>query len=83
MTNDSKLFIPREKADEAGYKPDEYGRWIGPEGDVLSAPLRGADDRPVRFQQEGLGQRQGPHGRVARHPWEKKVIEPQFLMRQR
>jgi hypothetical protein len=30
MTNDSKLFIPREKAEEAGYRPDEYGRWIGP-----------------------------------------------------
>ncbi|MCA8975919.1 MAG: hypothetical protein KDC98_14450, partial [Planctomycetes bacterium] len=35
MTNDSKLFIPRDKAEAAGYRADEYGRWIGPEGDVL------------------------------------------------
>jgi len=35
MTNDSKLFIPRDKAEAAGYEADEYGRWIGPEGDVL------------------------------------------------
>lgn len=35
MTNDSKLFIARDKAEAAGYRADQYGRWIGPEGDVL------------------------------------------------
>jgi hypothetical protein len=35
MTNDSKLFIARDKAEAAGYRADAYGRWIGPEGDVL------------------------------------------------
>ena len=34
MTNDSKLFPPRPVWEEKGYKPDEYGRWIGPDGDV-------------------------------------------------
>jgi len=28
MTNDSKLFIPRPKAEEQGYRPDIYGRWL-------------------------------------------------------
>ncbi|MBZ5708108.1 AAA family ATPase [Nannocystis pusilla] len=42
MTADSKLFIPRDKADEAGYKPDEYGRWIGPEDDVLLPLYQGS-----------------------------------------
>ncbi len=42
MTSDSKLFIPREKAEEAGYEPDEYGRWIGPEGDVLLPLYQGS-----------------------------------------
>lgn len=28
MTNDSKLFPPRPKWEEWGYRPDEYSRWI-------------------------------------------------------
>jgi hypothetical protein len=28
MTNDSKLFPPRTKWEEQGYRPDEYSRWI-------------------------------------------------------
>lgn len=34
MTNDSKLFPPRPVWEEKGYRPDEYGRWIGPDGDI-------------------------------------------------
>lgn len=34
MTNDSKLFPPREQWEAKGYKPDVFGRWIGPDGDV-------------------------------------------------
>ena len=33
MTNDSKLFPPLEQWEAKGYKPDVFGRWIGPEGD--------------------------------------------------
>src|ERR1019366_4960087 len=28
MTNDSKLFPPREKWEDQGYRPDEYGHWL-------------------------------------------------------
>jgi hypothetical protein len=28
MTNDSKLFPPRPKWEENGYRPDEYGHWM-------------------------------------------------------
>ncbi|WP_419937237.1 hypothetical protein [Candidatus Palauibacter sp.] len=28
MTNDSKLFPPRPKWEEKGYRPDEYSRWL-------------------------------------------------------
>jgi len=28
MTNDSRLFPPRPKWEEKGYRPDEYGRWL-------------------------------------------------------
>jgi hypothetical protein len=34
MTNDSKHFPPLEKWEAKGYKPDVFGRWIGPDGDV-------------------------------------------------
>jgi len=35
MTNDSKLFPPLEQWKAKGYKPDVFGRWIGPEGEVV------------------------------------------------
>ena len=31
MTNDSKHLPAAEKWEEKGYKPDVFGRWIGPE----------------------------------------------------
>ena len=34
MTNDSKLFPPLEQWEAKGYRPDVFGRWIGPDGDV-------------------------------------------------
>ena len=34
MTNDSRLFPPLDQWEAKGYKPDVFGRWIGPEGDV-------------------------------------------------
>ena len=32
MTNDSKHFPPLEKWEAKGYKPDVFGRWVGPDG---------------------------------------------------
>ena len=40
MTNDSKLFPPLEQWEAKGYRPDVFGRWIGPEGGG-SAALQG------------------------------------------
>jgi hypothetical protein len=34
MTNDSNLFKPRERWEAKGYRPDPFGRWIGPDGDI-------------------------------------------------
>jgi hypothetical protein len=34
MTNDSKHFPPLEKWEAKGYKPDVFGRWIGPDRDM-------------------------------------------------
>ncbi|MBU0507447.1 hypothetical protein KKH27_01240 [bacterium] len=41
MTNDSKLFPPREKWEAQGYKPDVFGRWIGPKGEVALPLVQG------------------------------------------
>ena len=50
MTSDSKLFPPRPKWEEKGYRPDEYSRWL--KGDwrpieELWAELGVDPDRPV------------------------------------
>lgn len=80
MTNDSKLFIPRDKAEAAGYRADQYGRWIGPEGDVLLPLYEGRMIGQFDFSKKGWVTGKG-RGAVWRDiPWEKKVIEPQFLM---
>lgn len=33
MTNDSHLFPPKSWWEEKGYRPDQYGRWLPPEGE--------------------------------------------------
>jgi hypothetical protein len=50
MTNDSKLFPPRDKWEERGYRPDEYSRW-----------LRG-DWRPIEELYAELGVKALPEG---------------------
>lgn len=81
MTSDSKLFIPREKAEEAGYKADAYGRWIGKEGDVLLPLYEGRMIGQFDFSKKGWVSGKGRSAVWRDIPWEQKVIEPQFLMR--
>jgi len=38
MTNDSKLFPPRPKWEEQGYRPDEYGHWLKGQWQAYSGP---------------------------------------------
>jgi hypothetical protein len=42
MTNDSKHFPPLEKWEAKGYRPDVFGRWIGPDGEVAIPLYQGA-----------------------------------------
>ena len=41
-TSDSKLFPPVKQWEAKGYKPDYYGRWIGPEGDLALPVYQGS-----------------------------------------
>lgn len=46
MTNDSKLFPPREKWEARGFRPDEYGHWLRGEWVLISEAPPGAFDAP-------------------------------------
>ena len=80
MTNDSKLFPPLEQWEAKGYKPDVFGRWIGPEGEVALPLYEGRMIGQFDRLSEGLGERQGTNSGLARIPFDDKSIEPQFLM---
>jgi len=46
MTNDSPLFPPRLWWEEKGYKPDQYGRWLPPEGKKPELIYKGKEIGP-------------------------------------
>jgi hypothetical protein len=80
MTNDSRLFPPRPKWEERGYRPNEYGLWIGPKGEVALPLYEGRMIGQFDFSEKGWVSGKG-RGAVWREiPWSEKVIEPQFLM---
>jgi hypothetical protein len=81
MTNDSKLFPPRPWWEERGYRPNEYGIWVGPKGDVALPLYEGRMIGQFDFSQKGWVRGKG-RGAVWREiPWNGKMLEPQFLMR--
>ena len=64
MTNDSKLFPPRPKWEEWGYRPDEYSRWI-------KGPWQ-----PIEALYAELGVQPLPEGerRIAQPPYDRLPI---------
>ncbi len=46
MTSDSKLFPPRPKWEEKGYRPDEYGHWLKGPWQDYSGPQHILDREP-------------------------------------
>lgn len=81
MTQDSKLFIQRDKAEEAGHEADAYGRWRGPDGELLLPLYEGRMIGQFDFSKKGWVSGKGRAAVWRDIPLEKKVIEPQFLMR--
>lgn len=81
MTNDSKLFIARDKAEAAGYRADEYGRWVGEEGEVLLPLYEGRMIGQFDFSEKGWVSGKGRSAVWREIPWGEKKVEPQFLMR--
>jgi len=82
MTNDSKLFIQRDKAEAQGFWSDQYGRWVNEDGEVLLPLYEGRMIGQFDFSEKGWVSGKG-RGAVWREiPWEDKRIEPQYLMRE-
>ena len=64
MTNDSKLFPPRAKWEEWGYRPDEYSRWI-------NGPWKPIDSLLAKL---GVNPLQDGETRCAQPPYDKLPI---------
>ena len=80
MTSDSHLFAPRPEWEAKGYRPDEYGRWIGPEGDVALPLYQG-----VMIGSLESNRARWIRGAGVRAEWEKGLLpgcafEPQYLI---
>ena len=82
MTNDSKLFPPLPSWEARGYRPDGYGRWIGPEGDIVLPLYEGRMIGPFDPSEKGWVHGKGRSAVWQEIPFENKVFEPQYLMSQ-
>lgn len=80
MTNDSKLFDPIGKFITKGYKPDGYGRWVNPDGDIALPLYEGRMVGQFDFSEKGWVSGKGRSAEWRDIPFEEKVIEPQYLM---
>lgn len=80
MTNDSNLFPPRTEWERKGYRPNEYGMWIGPDGSIALPVYEGRMIGQFDFSEKGWVSGRG-RGAVWREvDFVQKAIEPQFLM---
>ncbi len=96
MTSDSNLFPPRTWWEEKGYKPDQYGRWLPPEGDKfeliyknkkigslgdIGLPLyEGRMIGQFDFSNKGWVSGKGRTALWRNIPWDEKVIESQYYL---
>ncbi|HQZ67017.1 MAG TPA: hypothetical protein PLY87_18125, partial [Planctomycetaceae bacterium] len=80
MTNDSKHFAPLEKWEKLGYKPDAFGRWIGPDGDVAIPLNEGRMIGQFDFCQKGWVSGKGRTATWREIAFIDKQYAPQFLV---
>jgi len=80
MTNDSHLFHRVPDMEARGYRPDGYGRWINPDGDIALPLYEGRMIGQFDFSQKEWV---SGSGRTAVWPyltWNEKALSPHFLM---
>jgi hypothetical protein len=80
MTNDSKHFPPLEKWEAKGYKPDLFGRWIGPDGDVALPLCQGRVIHHFDFWTSQYESGKGANARWVQNRAEAVHVRPMYLM---
>ena len=80
-TNDSHRFIPRDRAEADGYHPDEYGRWLGPHGDILLPLYEGRMIGAFDASKKGWVRGKGRTAVWRELPAHARRPEPQYLLR--
>ncbi len=80
MTSDSRLFPPREKWEAKGYKPDVFGRWIGPEGDVALPLYQGTMLGQLNFSEQGFASGSGRSNHWEIIPCDRSIVLPKYMI---
>jgi len=80
MTNDSKHFSPLEKWESKGYKPDIFGRWIGPDNGVAVPLYQGGMVHHFNFSANGWSSGLGRSAKWTAIPFDDKRPSPKYLM---
>jgi hypothetical protein len=80
MANDSRVFAPIESWTAKGYKSDNFGRWIGPKGEVALPLIEGRMIGQFDFPPKGYVRGRGRTAVWRDISSDDKTIEPQFLM---
>jgi hypothetical protein len=79
-TSDSKLFPPVKQWEAKGYKPDYYGRWIGPEGDLALPVYQGGMIHQFDPMYKAYSQGRASADGWAVIPCDSKEFRPRCLM---
>lgn len=82
MTNDSKFFIKRQKLEEQGYHPDEYGRWVNDDGGIAYPLYQGVMIWHFDFNFAKYISGSGNRAVWESVSWLDKTIYPQFFIDQ-
>lgn len=79
-TSDSKHFPPRERWESKGYKPDHFGRWIGPELDAALPFFQGVSINQFDISQKEWASGLGRSAQWIPIPCDNKRFGPKYLI---
>ena len=82
MTGDSKHFPPLEKWEARGFKPDVYGRWIGPENEVALPLYQGRVIHHFVFWTSQYESGKGANARWNENEFAALCVRPMYLMQE-
>ncbi len=80
MTNDSRHFKPRPWWEQRGYRPDVFGHWVDPDGDIALPLYEGRMVGQFDFSEKGWVSGRGRSAVWRDILFDEKTIEPQFLV---